>query len=167
MLNEITNDIERLTSMRQHIQVVHAGRNIDGQIKAIDHIIDIQNHLNKLKDILEKELNEKDKYTLLSNGDGSFSINDVVINQKVFYAELVNYRVANKNDLIESIQEYTKEANESDLVLMRDDIAYLQSIPTDELCFSSILTNEYIFFSEQPDRFNEICEEILDENSIL
>jgi len=166
MINKIKKYIEYLTTMRQHIQLVHKDRAIYGQVQTIDDIISIQNHLKKLEAILQKELDDKRYYIISFDCNGLLVINDVVINQLVFYRELIDYKPENKLELIESIQELTKDADEQYLALMRDDIAHLQSID-DEICFNHIETNEYIFFSEQPDKFNEICERILDEHYTL
>jgi len=103
-------------------------------------------------------------------GGYNVCINDQAIDDAVFNDELVNYRYLDRADLIVDIQEWLVDARRagrsSDAILMDQDIDYLKTLP-DNYIFSSILTNEYVAFSENPEKFEEICEEILDANNNL
>ena len=92
-----------------------------------------------------------------------YFINDISINDCIFQQDLVDYRIEDREDLIEQIYDWIWEAKPSDRELMKQDIRYLEKL-NDKYVFSSISTNEYVAQSDTPDAFNEICEEILEEN---
>lgn len=98
-------------------------------------------------------------FLYLDDEDDRVKIGDDDISPAVFEHELVNYVVREREDAIESIVDMVSNARPSDRQLMRQDITYLESL-NDRFVFSSILTNEYIAASDDPERFNEICAEI-------
>lgn len=93
------------------------------------------------------------------------SINGQSIDDKVFDEEMVGYTYVDRVDLIEDIQRWLCEARHagrtSDAVLMDQDIDYLKTL-NDNYIFNSQSTNEYVAISDNPQRFYEICEEIIE-----
>ena len=94
-------------------------------------------------------------------------INDIEINDKIFNEEKSDYEFIEReekiNDLIDWIGEIERG---SDKPLMKEDLKYLINMK-DKYIFSSILTNKYILKSDNEERFNEICKEILKINGGL
>jgi hypothetical protein len=107
---------------------------------------------------------------LSKSGGYNISINDTEINDEVFNQELVNYRYVDRFDLISDIQDFLYEARRarrlSDAAMMDDDIDYLKTLP-DNYVFTSISTNEYIAFSQEPQKFDDICQDILEAHNKL
>jgi hypothetical protein len=102
---------------------------------------------------------ERDKdYNLLVNG--------IKINDKIFTDELCDYILRERDDQIDNLIDWIGEAKDNDKQLMKDDLKYLIDL-NDTYIFSSISTNEYIAESDNKERFNEICEEILKLNNEL
>lgn len=89
-------------------------------------------------------------------------INGVVINDKIFNEEMVNYILRDRDDLIENLCLWITEAT-TDKFAMLEDLKYLMNLE-DDYVFSSISTNEYIAQSDNVEEFNIICQEILDLN---
>jgi hypothetical protein len=92
-------------------------------------------------------------------------INGTKINEKITQDELCDYRLLDREDLINDLIDWISEAT-TDKDNMKYDLKYLMSLP-DDYVFSSISTNEYIAKSDNEERFNEICEEILKLNEGL
>lgn len=94
------------------------------------------------------------------------SINGCVIDEKVFEDQMVGYLYEDRSDLIENIQCWLCEARRAgrtgDAIMMDEDIDYLKTLK-DNYIFNSVSTNEYIAFSDNADKYNEICEAILAE----
>lgn len=105
------------------------------------------------------------KYNLNITDEGVF-INETLINKKIFQEEKVNYSPREREDQIDYLIDWIGEAKGNDKELMKNDLKYLISLK-DKFIFSSILTNEFITKSEDLERFNEICKEILEENKKL
>lgn len=101
-------------------------------------------------------------YNLSIREEGVF-INKTLIDEKIFQEEKVNYSPREREDQIDYLIDWIGEAKGNDKELMKDDLKYLISLK-DEFIFSSILTNEYITKSEDLERFNEICKDILEKN---
>lgn len=59
-----------------------------------------------------------------------------------------------------------RNAGRSDAAAMYEDIEYLMTL-NDNYVFSSRSTNNYVAYSDNEDRFHEICEDILEANSKL
>lgn len=105
------------------------------------------------------------KYEININDEGETEINGEVINSKIFDEELVDYKVVDREDQIEHLCVWITESdNSNDKRLVLEDLKYLMKLE-DEFIFSSISTNEYIVKSDDEEKFNEICEEILKLNS--
>lgn len=97
---------------------------------------------------------------------GNTIINGVVINDKIFNQELYDYRLVEKETLIDDLIKWIAESDrKNDKSLMLDDLEYILKLPDeDEFVFSSINTNEYIAFSDNPSGFDEICLNLLELN---
>jgi hypothetical protein len=96
-------------------------------------------------------------------------INGTLINEEIFNEEKVDYGVKDREDFIETLCMWISEAGQdrqNDKRLMLEDLKYLCKLE-DEYILSSISTNEYIAKSDDEERFNEICEEILKLNEEL
>ena len=98
------------------------------------------------------------------------TIGEVPIDDKIFQEEKVNYRLIDREEQIDDLimwiaETRYKREEQSDVFLMKEDLKYLMNID-DEVVFSSILTNEYIAQSKSPDKFKEICLDILIKNGL-
>lgn len=88
-------------------------------------------------------------------------INNILINEKIFQKEKVEYSPREREDEIEHLCSWIAESkSQSDKTLMLQDLKYLMGLD-DEFIFSSISTNEYIAKSDNICIFDNICEEIL------
>jgi len=109
------------------------------------------------------------EYNLKKTHEG-IEINGVLIDEKIFDEEKVDYRPVFREDQIDNLINWISEASgsnrESDLYLMKEDLKYLINL-SDEMVFSSLSTNEFIARSDDLEEFNEICKEILEINKIL
>jgi hypothetical protein len=98
--------------------------------------------------------------------DYNLLINNIKINEKIFTDELCDYILRERDDQIDNLIDWIGEAKDNDKEAMKDDLKYLIDL-NDTYIFSSISTNEYIAESDNKERFNEICEEILKLNNEL
>ena len=96
------------------------------------------------------------KYTI----EGTNKINDKVIDDKVFQA--VEYDIRETDNLVDDLIDWIGEAT-TDKEMMKDDLKYIMETEErdDDLFFSSISTNKYVFKSDNEGTFNDICQEIL------
>lgn len=94
--------------------------------------------------------------------DEGIKINNTLIDESIFNEEKVNYRVVEREALIEDLCRWIGE-DAKDKQMMLEDLKTLL-MKTDEFCFSSISTNEYVFPDD--DEFENICKEILELNEI-
>jgi hypothetical protein len=121
----------------------------------------------------EKEDNEV-KYVVCEDlskvGGWNISINGQEIDDKVFDEDMVEYVYIDRADLIVDIQSWLCEARQagrtSDAQLMDEDIDYLKTLK-DNYVFSSRSTNDYVAFSDNRQKFNEICEGIIEANDSI
>lgn len=94
--------------------------------------------------------------------NNDIKINNILIDESIFNEEKVNYRIVEREGLIEDLCRWIAETkSDSDKTLMLEDLKTLVN-KTDEFCFSSIMTNEYVFPDD--DEFENICKEILELN---
>lgn len=95
-------------------------------------------------------------------------INSEKINEEIFNQEKIDYSVHEREQQIDYLIDWISEARDrpNDLYLMKEDLKYLINCK-DEFIFSNISTNEYILKEDNKERFNEICEEILELNKEL
>lgn len=146
---------------------------------------------NKLNEVLAKSLNFSNYDSLApiikeeqdeSNKDSIYipfvyiddrnnvTIEDSEIDEEIFDDQKVNYILRTTEELIDNLYDYIGEANrvnrDSDRTLMIKDVRYLHTLE-DEFVFSSVETNEYIAASDNPERFVEICKEIIDAQKAL
>ena len=92
------------------------------------------------------------------------SINGIKIDEEIFQEEKCEWNIVHKESLINNLFVWIGEAirgNNSDSRMMQDDLFELATWK-DEYIFSSISTNIYI--GENHERFNEVCEELLELN---
>ncbi len=90
-------------------------------------------------------------------------INTILINEKIFQEEMHEFAPIEREDQIDHLIDWISECGadkEKDKNLMKEDLKYLIKL-TDEYVFSSISTNEFIAKSDNEERFNLICKDIL------
>ena len=97
------------------------------------------------------------KYIIKEVGD-NFYINKTKIPTKIFDEELVNYRIEDRETLIDNLCMWISECKNSDKELMKADLKELINID-DEFILSSISTNYYLYGNSE--EFDNQCEEIL------
>lgn len=97
------------------------------------------------------------KYIIKEVGD-NFYINKTKIPTKIFDEELVNYRIEDRETLIDNLCMWISECQNSDKELMKADLKLLINID-DEFILSSISTNHYLYGNSE--EFDNQCEEIL------
>lgn len=113
---------------------------------------------------------EKVKYKLkYDNGDFFIhKIGDggVKINEKIFDEELFDYRIVDRDGVIDDLTMWISETKSaSDKQLMKDDLKDLLSW-NDEYVFSNINTNEFIG-ENTPEWFNSTAEDLIELNESL
>jgi hypothetical protein len=96
-------------------------------------------------------------YNITEIGE-NFYINKIKIPNKIFDNELVEYRIEDRETLIDNLIMWISECRTSDKQLMIDDLKLLIKLD-DEFILSSINTNHYLYGNS--DEFNSKCEEIL------
>lgn len=106
------------------------------------------------------------KYRIEENND-SYVIVDIenkvnhVIKSKIFDMELFDYRIVEREELIDDLIRWISECTNSDKQLMKDDLKLLIMMK-DDFIFSSITTNHYINSENQ--EFNNTCEYLIEIN---
>lgn len=88
----------------------------------------------------------------------TYYINGVKIDEDIFSDEKVEYRIEDREDLIDTLINWISEAKESDKYLMKQDLKMLMSIK-DNYILSSMRTNDYLYGNSE--EFNLECENIL------
>ncbi len=112
-----------------------------------------------------EEREDKPNYTLKVND--KVYINDILINEDIFQEEISGYKPCYREDEIDMLFNWISECDrQSEKDLMIEDLKYLQTLD-DEWIWSNISTNEFIAKSDDVERFNEICKEILEINEEL
>ena len=109
---------------------------------------------------MEQKINHK-----IEQSGQEFFIDGELIDESVFQEEKVDYKPVDREQQINDLYMWIGEAvnkpeRAGDLSAMKEDLRYLESL-SDELVFSNIFTNEFISMRDDPERFNEICEEII------
>lgn len=100
------------------------------------------------------------KYVIEEKGDNYF-INDIEIPDVIFNEEKVEYRIEDRETLIDNLIMWISESSRpNDKELMKDDLKLLMNLD-DDFVLSSISTNDYLYGNSE--RFNEECEAILNE----
>lgn len=91
-----------------------------------------------------------------------YTINDInMINNKEITEEKkeeVGYQIEEVSEFVDILIGWISEATR-DKELMKDDLKYLMTLD-DQYIFSSRSTNEYVAYSEDPEEFNRIAEEL-------
>ena len=88
-----------------------------------------------------------------------YSINGVELKEVIQQEELSDYQIRDVKEFTYSLIQWIGEAVR-DREVMIEDLKYLMNLE-DEFMFSSIQTNEYICFSDNEERFDELCAEFL------
>lgn len=105
-------------------------------------------------------------YNLIIDNEGKTKINEFLINEEIFLKEEIDYKPIDREDFIEHLIIWIAESkNENDKYLMLNDLKYLMNLE-DNFIFSSISTNNFICKSDNLNKFNSICKEILKLNHI-
>lgn len=105
--------------------------------------------------------------TVTYDGSRKIFIDGMLVNDEVFDDEMVNYCVVERVDQISDLCMWIGECKDpSQRQLMMDDLAQLNSLD-DEFILSSILTNEFISPTADTEQFNEVCQEIIEQNNSL
>ena len=89
-----------------------------------------------------------------------YSIDGIKIKEEIHQEGLSDYQITNVADFIEDLIDWIGEATR-DKEIMKQDLKYLINLD-DEFMFSSIQTNEYICFSDNQEKFNELCLEFIE-----
>ncbi|WP_425263541.1 hypothetical protein [Vibrio owensii] len=103
---------------------------------------------------------------------GSITIVDgIEINDEVFDQEMVDWKLASREDFISDLRVWIGEAarnpdRQSDYNLMIEDLEILTKWD-DEYIWSSIDTNAYLSPQKDTKEFNEVCREVLKAHSEL
>jgi len=84
---------------------------------------------------------------------------DIKINNKIFGEELIEYKIEFREELINLLIGWISEEN-NNKEAMKEDLKYLINLK-DNFILSSICINEYVAKSDNEEKFNEICEDIL------
>lgn len=89
------------------------------------------------------------------------------IKNEVFQEEKVNWKLIDLDEFIDDLLDWIGEQdrNSSDRTLMKQDLFMLNEWE-DQFIWSSIETNDYVSPTLHPERFNEICKQVLEANSI-
>ena len=98
----------------------------------------------------------------------NMEINGVEINNKIFEDEKSDYILIERSEQIDNLISWISECSydrEGDKALMKEDLKYLMTLD-DEYIFSSIYTNEYIAYSDDPTRFYDICRDLLEQSGL-
>ncbi len=96
--------------------------------------------------------------------NNNIAIDGTIINDIVFDEELVDYKLAYRPDRVDDLIKFIGEAqDERTKELMKADLITLASWD-DEFIWESIDTNEFISPTRNTERFNEICQKVLDAN---
>ncbi len=97
------------------------------------------------------------QYTITQK-ENNYSINGTEIPNEIFDEEKVDYRIEEREALIETLFDWIGDARGNDRRLMQDDLKMLMNID-DKYILSSISTNDYLFGNTE--QFNLECENIL------
>tara|TARA_B100002019_G_C21272963_1_gene603490 strand:+ start:4555 stop:5166 length:612 start_codon:yes stop_codon:yes gene_type:complete len=102
---------------------------------------------------------------------GGYIVDGNVIDSYLFEEELSDYTFCQLDEMIDDLIDWISEANHSNdfnrstfsgqQQMMKDDLKILLKWD-DNIILKSILTNEYISPSENTERFNEICDDLID-----
>jgi len=88
-------------------------------------------------------------------------IGDTCIDNSLFDEEKLEYKLADRKDLISDLYDWIGDAKESDRTLMINDVELLNKLE-DEYVFSSLSTNYYVSPTKDTEEFNGICNDILE-----
>jgi hypothetical protein len=110
------------------------------------------------------EFDGKEQQYIITECDSTYYINGIEINEDVFSNELVDYRIEEREELINNLINWIGEAEGTNKQLMLDDLKMLMNV-SGRFILSSISTNHYLYGNSE--QFNEECENILKSNNKL
>lgn len=93
-------------------------------------------------------------------GTQRVEIDGILINDEIFTKELYDYKIIETEEQTDDLIQWIAENDNKDRLVMLEDLKYLLKID-DDYIFSNINTNEYIAESDNPERFDEICNDLL------
>lgn len=90
-------------------------------------------------------------------------IDDTEIPWGVFGNEIVDWKLEERDDYVFNLINWIADADygTANHRMMLDDLILINN-SNDEVFWSSIHTNKFIFRSEDPEQFDEICKEVLE-----
>jgi len=106
--------------------------------------------------------------SFIKKENGCVLIAGIEIKPEVFNNEMVNYRLINRECMIDDLYSMIGECGfgrQNDKELMIEDQQYLISLE-DEFVYSSILTNEIVVLSENKEQFLQISHSVLKANGL-
>jgi hypothetical protein len=110
------------------------------------------------------EFDGKEQQCIITECDSTYYINGIEIDEDVFSKELVNYRIEEREELINNLIGWIGEAEGVNKKLMVDDLKTLMNV-SGRFILSSISTNDYLYGDSE--QFNEECENILESTNKL
>jgi hypothetical protein len=117
-----------------------------------------ENCWNWKADEVEEEEEKETLYVLGEDLDYNFTINGIVLNEKIRDEQMHEYEIVERDELINNLIGWIGEGSK-DSTLMRQDLEMLMNWD-DEFILSSISTNAYI--RQGDSEFDENCKAILD-----
>jgi hypothetical protein len=116
-----------------------------------------ENCWNWKADEVEEEEEKETLYVLGEDLDYNFTINGIVLNEKIRDEQMHEYEIVERDELINNLIGWIGEGSK-DSTLMRQDLEMLMNWD-DEFILSSISTNAYI--RQGDSEFDENCKAIL------
>lgn len=166
-VNELQNSIKNAIEFYQGSPVKNQNKLNESTAKALG--FDNYDQLSAALREKEKESDsDNELYFIVTENFtsySSFAINGTPINDFIFENELFNYKFVEREEIINDLITWISEGN-NQAHLMKEDLKYLMTL-NDDIILSSILTNEYIAKSDQPEEFNELCSEILEIQTVM
>ena len=88
---------------------------------------------------------------------------NILIKEKIFDEELFEYKIADREDLVQDLIQWISESsNQKDL--MMEDLKMLLTWE-DDYIFSSISTNEYV--RQKDSQFDDLCKKLIELNKTI
>lgn len=102
-------------------------------------------------------------YTLIEK-DNEYYVNNILIDRDT--EEEVGWEIRHLGDFIDNLIGWISEATK-DKELMKSDLKYLMKIEEeDTYILSSTVTNSYVSLSKDPNNYNRIMGELIDQSKI-
>jgi len=152
-----------------HKKWMDAAKNIDAIMHSIGGELysDKMEELQSMKDFFMKSAGDAKVTTgfVISENDGEYSINDVLINDDTF--EECGYAIVEVEDEINNLQPMYAEAildldREDDANSMKEALKYLESTNDKYILSSRSSGGDFLLASDTPQRFMEVCAELIE-----